>query len=78
MKDEQRQNRRAKPKPRSDASEIGRVRVFSNPGPDAEDRLRRLMSLMIRYATEDGLDEQQDGNRPPDERGSDDPAEAEA
>ena len=51
MKDNNGQNRRAKP--RSDASEIGRVRVFSNPGPDAEDRLRRLMSLMIRYATQD-------------------------
>ena len=52
MKDRNGQNRRAKRK--SDASEIGVVRVFSNPGPDAEDRLRRLMSLMIKYATQDG------------------------
>lgn len=52
MKDRNGQNRRAKP--RSDTSEIGRVRVFSKPGADAEDRLRRLMSLMIRYATQDG------------------------
>ena len=52
MEDRNGQNRRAKP--RNDASDIGRVRVFSNPGPDAEDRLRRLMSLMIRYATQDG------------------------
>ena len=29
------------------------VRVFSNPGPDAEDRLRRLTSLLIKYATRD-------------------------
>ena len=39
--------------PRSNASDIGVVRVFSNPGPDAEDRLRRLISLMVRYATQD-------------------------
>ena len=52
MKDRNGQNRRGKP--RNDSSGIGRVRVFSNPGPDAEDRLRRLMSLMIRYATQDG------------------------
>ena len=52
MKDRNGQNRRAKP--RNDAPEIGRVRVFSKPGPDAEDRLRRLMSLLIRYATQDG------------------------
>ena len=31
------------------------VRVFSNPGPDAEERLRRLMTLMIKYATRDGV-----------------------
>ena len=54
MNDRNGQNGRAKP--RSDAPEIGRVRVFSKPGPDAEDRLRRLMSLMIRYATQDGQD----------------------
>ena len=54
MKDRNGQNRRAKP--RSDASEIGRVRVFSNPGPDAEDRLRRLFALLVRYATQDGQD----------------------
>ena len=51
MKDKKRQDRRGKP--RSDASEIGVVRVFSNPGPDAEDRLRRLTSLLIKYATQD-------------------------
>ena len=51
MKDKKRQDRRGEP--RSDASEIGVVRVFSNPGPDAEDRLRRLFSLLVRYATQD-------------------------
>ena len=76
MKDRNGQNRRAKRK--SDASEIGVVRVFSNPGPDAEDRLRRLMSLMIKYATEGKLDTEQGGNCPPDERDPDDPAKGEA
>ena len=52
MKNRNGHNRRVKS--RSDASEIGRVRVSSKPGPDAEDRLRRLMSLMVRYATQDG------------------------
>ncbi len=51
MKDKKRQDRRGKP--HSDASEIGVVRVFSNPGPDAEDRLRRLFSLLVKYATQD-------------------------
>ncbi len=51
MKDKKKKNGRGKP--RSDASEIGVVRVFSNPGPDAEDRLRRLTSLMVKYATRD-------------------------
>ena len=27
--------------------------VFSNPGPDTGDRLRRLIALMVRYATND-------------------------
>ena len=62
MKDRNGQNRRAKP--RSDASEIGRVRVFSKPGPDAEDRLRRLMSLMIRYATEEEAQEDSTSDPP--------------
>ena len=62
MEDRNGQNGRAKP--RSDASEIGRVRVFSNPGPDAEDRLRRLMSLMIRYATQDGREEDSTSDPP--------------
>ncbi len=48
MKDRKRQNGRG------NAFEIGVIRVFSNPGPDAEDRLRRLVSLMVRHATRDG------------------------
>ena len=73
MEDRNGQKRRDKPK--GDPSEIGVVRVFSNPGPDAEDRLRRLMSLLVRYATQD---EKQDGNCPSDERDPDDPTKGEA
>ena len=76
MEDRNGHSKRAKP--RNNASEIGRVRVFSNPGPDAEDRLRRLMSLMVRYATQDEKEEHQGVKRPPDERDPDDPSEAEA
>ena len=54
MNDENGRNRRRKPP--GDASKIGVIRVFSKPGPDAEDRLRRLMSLMVKHATRDGLD----------------------
>ncbi len=53
------------------------VRVFSNPGPDAEDRLRRLLSLMVRYATRDGQAETEQDS-PTDAQPTDDPAEKEA
>ena len=45
------QNRRRKP--RSDAFEIGVIRVSSSPGPDARDRLRRIITLMIKHAARD-------------------------
>ena len=45
------QNRRRKP--RGDAFEIGVIRVSSRPGPDARDRLRRIITLMIKHATRD-------------------------
>ena len=51
MEDERSKRRK---RPAGDHREIGVIRVFSNPGPDAEDRVRRLVSLMIRYATQDG------------------------
>ena len=38
-------------RPRGDASEFGAVTVSSNPPPDAEDRLRRLFTLLIKHAT---------------------------
>ena len=47
-------NSRKKPKkPGRDAPDIGVVRVASNPGPDAEDRLRRLVALLAKYAVRD-------------------------
>ena len=52
MKDDKKQKKLGKPE--ADPEEIGVVRVFSNPGPDAEERLRRLMTLMIKYATGNG------------------------
>ena len=54
MQNKDRKERKRRGKPAGDAPEIGVVRVFSNPGPDAPDRLRRLLSLMVRYATRDG------------------------
>ena len=36
-----------------DASDIRVVRVASNPGLDAEDQLRRLLTLMVKLATQD-------------------------
>ena len=54
MKDKDKKGQNRKRRGAGEAPEIGVVRVFSNPGPDAEDRLRRLLSLMVRYATRDG------------------------
>ena len=45
------QNRRRKH--RSDAFEIGVIRVSSRPAPDARDRLRRIITLMIKHAARD-------------------------
>ena len=61
MKDDKKQKKRGKPE--ADPLEIGVVRVFSNPGPDAEERLRRLMTLMIKYATGNGQAEPEGGRR---------------
>lgn len=54
MKDKDEKEQKRNRRPAGDAPEIGVVRVFSNPGPDAQERLRRLLSLMVRYATRDG------------------------
>ena len=53
MRDKDNQN---KPKTLGgDASDIRVVRVSSNPGPDAQDRLRRLFTLLVKYTTKDKL-----------------------
>ena len=52
MKDKSRQN--GQPKPEEDFSEFGEVRVISRPAPDAEDRLRRLFTLLLKPSASDG------------------------
>ena len=74
MQDERNKRRR---KPAGDPRDIGVIRVFSRPGPDADDRLRRLMSLMIRYATSDGQDTPENESQT-DARPADDTTEADA
>ena len=49
MKDKKKRNSSGR-----DSQEFRVVRITSNPGPDADDRMRRLISLLIKYATEDG------------------------
>ena len=48
MKEKSRQNGRRMPE--SDASEFGVVRVISRPAPDAEDRLRRIFTILLEHA----------------------------
>ena len=36
-------------------SELEVVSIDFNPGPDAQDRLRRLFTLLVKYATKDML-----------------------
>ena len=45
-------DKRQKKRSGRNSSEIGVIRVFSNPAPDSRDRLRRLTTLLIRYARE--------------------------
>ncbi len=71
MKDRKRQNGRG------DASDIGVIRVFYNPGPDAEDRLRRLFTLLLKPSAGDGQ-AKSEKDSPPDNRNVDDHLEAEA
>lgn len=54
MKDTTGENQQKKRgKPPGNAFEIGVIRVFSRPAPDARDRLRRVITLMIKHATRD-------------------------
>ena len=77
MKDNDKRGQNRKGRDAGDAPEIGVVRVFSNPGPDAQDRLRRLLSLMVRYATRDGQAETEKDS-PSDAQPTDESAEGEA
>ena len=46
MNDKSKQNGQRTPE--EECSEFGEVRVISRPAPDAEDRLRRLFTLLLR------------------------------
>ena len=67
------QNRRRKH--RSDAFEIGVIRVSSRPAPDARDRLRRIITLMIKHAARDRQAAHGE-NAPPSDPQAEDHAEA--
>ena len=75
MKDKSKQS--GQMKPQEDFSEFGEVRVISKPAPDAEDRLRRLFTLLLGSSASDGLAESEKDS-PPDERLVDDHVEAES
>ena len=70
MKDKSKQNGQRTPE--EDSSEFGVVRVISKPGPDAEDRLRRLFTLLLQRAAGERQDEPQkdalSGARPTDDQ----------
>ena len=75
MEDAKTQNARGRSA--GDASEFGVVRVFSNPAPDAEDRLRRLFTILLgRSAADRQADSEADS--PPDTGHVNDHPEAEA
>ena len=74
MKDKRNQN--GQQMPEKEFSEFGDVRVIYRPGPDAEDRLRRLFTILLRTSA----GEWQVGsekNLPPDDQHVDDRIEAE-
>ena len=63
--------------PEEEFSEFGVVRVISRPAPDAEDRLRRLFTLLLRPSAGDGQAESEKDSLP-DDRHAADHIEAEA
>jgi len=62
-------------RPEGDFSEFGVVRVISRPAPDAEDRLRRLFTLLLKPPSNKGESEK-DSHQ--DDRHNGDHSEAEA
>ena len=75
MEDTKRQN--GQQTPEEDFSEFGEVRVISRPAPDAEDRLRRLFTLLLGSSASDRQAESEK-DPPPDDRLSDEHVEAES
>ena len=75
MNDKSRQN--GQQTPEEDFSEFGVVRVISRPAPDAEDRLRRLFTLLLRPSAGAGQ-AASEKDTPLHDRHMDDHAEAEA
>ena len=63
--------------PEQDFSEFGEVRVISKPAPDAEDRLRRLFTLLLGSSAGDDQAESEK-DLPPDDQRNGDHVEAEA
>ena len=70
MKNEKKHNGRGRT--REDAPELRVVAINCNPGPDAQDRLRRLFTILLRYAAEDV------GRQPPASPSSEDSVEEES
>ena len=70
MKGKHRQNRRWRPE--GDTSKFGAVRVISNPTPDAQDRLRRIFTILLEHAARERQSAPDDSDAP-----TDDGAEAE-
>ena len=71
MKEKSRQSGRRMPE--SDASEFGVLRVISRPAPDAEDRLRRIFTILLEHAARERQVAPDDSDAP-----TDDGAEAES
>ncbi|MDE2860926.1 MAG: hypothetical protein OYI31_06510 [Chloroflexota bacterium] len=63
MNDKSRQEGRRTPD--EEFPEFGEVRVISRPAPDAEDRLRRLFTLLLKPSARDGQAESEK-DAPPD------------
>ena len=75
MEDSKTQNGRGRHEEK--VSEFGVVRVISKPAPDAEDRLRRLFTLLLgSSAGDDPAESEKD--LPPDDQRNGDHVEAEA
>ena len=75
MNDKSRQNGQRTPE--EDFSEFGEVRIFSRPAPDAEDRLRRLFTILLKPSARDGQ-AASEKHSPPDDTHVGDHLEAEA